>query len=346
MATPSESRAGTSGEALQGPAPGASGSSERVRDRGQGRGGTGNSATGSVCFALRGEAGHDGLRWHVSLEEEGDDQQFVVDLPESQQVETGLSGRASDPIPQPPASAAPPQGDAAAAKYTIRTSQGYVARIGAFRIRRDPTIRAAARVFGRRRRGSSVVAAHARSIGAGCGCGSTSRTSAGLHQARPRAVPRSGGRRASRREAGGSEPGKASGWVIAPRRSLSVTTVRSSGAGTGGCGARSARSAMSTSTRSSRQSSQADEYEFCADGSAQPGTDLGRRRDELRARGRRRSRRSAVCVVSGYHCRGGRGRSCLAARPHRRVERRPGRSRRSAIRFAQSPHELTLTHGG
>jgi hypothetical protein len=38
--------------------------------------------------------------------------------------------------------------DAAATSYTIRTSGGSVARIGAFRIRRDPTIGAAARVFG------------------------------------------------------------------------------------------------------------------------------------------------------------------------------------------------------
>jgi hypothetical protein len=46
------------------------------------------------------------------------------------------------------ARAAAPRGEVAAASYTIRTSGGYVARIGAFRIRRDPTIRAAARVFG------------------------------------------------------------------------------------------------------------------------------------------------------------------------------------------------------
>jgi hypothetical protein len=37
---------------------------------------------------------------------------------------------------------------AAATGYTIRTSQGYVARIGAFRPSREPTIAAAERVFG------------------------------------------------------------------------------------------------------------------------------------------------------------------------------------------------------
>ena len=46
------------------------------------------------------------------------------------------------------AGATAPRGEAAAASYTIRTSGGYVARIGAFRIRRDPTIGAAIRVFG------------------------------------------------------------------------------------------------------------------------------------------------------------------------------------------------------
>jgi hypothetical protein len=49
----------------------------------------------------------------------------------------------------PSALAAPPRGDAAAAGYTIRTAQGSVTRIGAFRTRRDPTIGAAVRVFGR-----------------------------------------------------------------------------------------------------------------------------------------------------------------------------------------------------
>jgi hypothetical protein len=48
----------------------------------------------------------------------------------------------------PSAGAAAPHGEAAVASYTIRTSGGYVARIGAFRTRRDPTIRAATRVFG------------------------------------------------------------------------------------------------------------------------------------------------------------------------------------------------------
>jgi|SRR5215210_3658286 len=37
--------------------------------------------------------GHDGIRWHVSLEKAGHEQQLVVDLPTSQQVETGLSER-------------------------------------------------------------------------------------------------------------------------------------------------------------------------------------------------------------------------------------------------------------
>lgn len=47
------------------------------------------------------------------------------------------------------AAATPPQGKTAAASYTIRTHQGAVSRIGAWRISRDPTIRAAARVFGK-----------------------------------------------------------------------------------------------------------------------------------------------------------------------------------------------------
>jgi hypothetical protein len=50
--------------------------------------------------------------------------------------------------PASAAATAAPHGEAAAASYTIRTSQGYVARIGAFRIRRDPTIRAAVLAFG------------------------------------------------------------------------------------------------------------------------------------------------------------------------------------------------------
>jgi hypothetical protein len=47
------------------------------------------------------------------------------------------------------AKAAGEEGRAAAVRYTIRTSNGSVSRIGAFRIRRDATIRAAARIFGR-----------------------------------------------------------------------------------------------------------------------------------------------------------------------------------------------------
>ena len=50
--------------------------------------------------------------------------------------------------PTPAAVADSESADATAASHTIRTSRGYVARIGAFRIRRDPTIGAAARVFG------------------------------------------------------------------------------------------------------------------------------------------------------------------------------------------------------
>ena len=47
-----------------------------------------------------------------------------------------------------PAAAAAPHSSVAAVDHTIRTSDGYVARIGAFRLRRDPTIGAAARAFG------------------------------------------------------------------------------------------------------------------------------------------------------------------------------------------------------
>jgi len=41
------------------------------------------------------------------------------------------------------------QAEATASSYTIRTSRGFVVRIGAFRTRRDETIAAAERVFGR-----------------------------------------------------------------------------------------------------------------------------------------------------------------------------------------------------
>ena len=44
--------------------------------------------------------------------------------------------------------AEPPIAEQTAARHTIRTSGGEVARIGAFRPRRDPTIAAAERVFG------------------------------------------------------------------------------------------------------------------------------------------------------------------------------------------------------
>lgn len=49
----------------------------------------------------------------------------------------------------PAADAADSQAIAAATSYTIQTSDGAVARIGAFRPRRDPSIAAAQRVFGR-----------------------------------------------------------------------------------------------------------------------------------------------------------------------------------------------------
>jgi hypothetical protein len=47
------------------------------------------------------------------------------------------------------AASAAPVAQTSASSFTLRTSRGMVARIGAFRTRRDPTIRAAIRVFGR-----------------------------------------------------------------------------------------------------------------------------------------------------------------------------------------------------
>ena len=52
------------------------------------------------------------------------------------------------PSPTHAAAANSEPAGAAGTSHTIRTSRGYVARIGAFRIRRDPTIGAAIRVFG------------------------------------------------------------------------------------------------------------------------------------------------------------------------------------------------------
>jgi hypothetical protein len=37
------------------------------------------------------DGGRDGLRWHVAIEEQSEEQQLVVDLPASQQIETVLS---------------------------------------------------------------------------------------------------------------------------------------------------------------------------------------------------------------------------------------------------------------